>query len=142
MPNLKPPITTTVAAIAYRESILKVLPSNCDFTPLMTLYLTDATKPEEIRLASKSGLIFSKVKMCSIVFTSLFYNKLEEHVFSLFDLVDMLAFVSRTAFICYVPAYYIEVTTNNSLLVIQLLFPLSLMIIKVFLQGRVGLYML
>lgn len=142
MPNLKPPITTTVAAIAYRESILKVLPSNCDFTPLMTLYLTDTTKPEEIRLASKSGLIFSKVKMCSIVFTSLFYNTLEEHVFSLFDLVDMLAFVTRTAFICYVPAYYIEVTANNSLLVIQLLFPLSLMIIKVFLQGRVGLYML
>lgn len=53
MPNLKPPITTTAAAIAYRESILKVLPSNHDFTPLMTLYLTDTTRPEEIRLASK-----------------------------------------------------------------------------------------
>ncbi|KAI5679704.1 hypothetical protein M9H77_00931 [Catharanthus roseus] len=59
MPNLKPPITTTVAAIAYRESILKVLPSNCDFTPLMTLYLTDATKPEEIRLARESGVVYA-----------------------------------------------------------------------------------
>ncbi|KAM7265878.1 hypothetical protein ACFE04_003561 [Oxalis oulophora] len=59
MPNLKPPITTTVAAISYRESILKVLPSNSDFTPLMTLYLTDTTSPEEIKLARKSGDVFA-----------------------------------------------------------------------------------
>lgn len=54
MPNLKPPITTTAAAVAYRESILKALPSGSDFTPLMTLYLTDTTTPNEIKLASKS----------------------------------------------------------------------------------------
>lgn len=54
MPNLKPPITTTAAALAYRESILKALPSGSDFTPLMTLYLTDTTTPNEIKLASKS----------------------------------------------------------------------------------------
>ncbi|KAM7276893.1 hypothetical protein ACFE04_018759 [Oxalis oulophora] len=59
MPNLKPPITTTAAAISYRESILKVLPSNSDFTPLMTLYLTDTTSPEEIKLARKSGAVFA-----------------------------------------------------------------------------------
>lgn len=53
MPNLKPPITTTAAAVAYRESILKALPSGSDFTPLMTLYLTDTTTPNEIKLASK-----------------------------------------------------------------------------------------
>lgn len=55
MPNLKPPITTTAAAIAYRESILKAIPKNSNFTPLMTLYLTDMTTPDEIKLASESN---------------------------------------------------------------------------------------
>ena len=56
MPNLKAPITTTAAAIAYRESILKAVPADSTFTPLMTLYLTDTTSPDEIKLASKSIL--------------------------------------------------------------------------------------
>ena len=56
MPNLKPPITTTAAAIAYRESILKALPAGSDFAPLMTLYLTDNTSPSEIKLASKFNM--------------------------------------------------------------------------------------
>lgn len=56
MPNLKPPITTTAAALAYQESILKALPAGSDFTPLMTLYLTDTTDPKEITLASKSNM--------------------------------------------------------------------------------------
>lgn len=55
MPNLKPPVTTTAAALAYQESILKALPPNSNFTPLMTLYLTDSTSPDEIKLASKSN---------------------------------------------------------------------------------------
>ncbi|XP_010272426.1 PREDICTED: dihydroorotase, mitochondrial-like [Nelumbo nucifera] len=59
MPNLKPPITTTAAAVAYRESILKALPENSHFTPLMTLYLTDKTSPDEIKLARKSGIVFA-----------------------------------------------------------------------------------
>uniref|UniRef100_A0A5B7BKU6 Dihydroorotase, mitochondrial n=1 Tax=Davidia involucrata TaxID=16924 RepID=A0A5B7BKU6_DAVIN len=59
MPNLKPPITTTAAAVAYRESILKALPSNSDFSPLMTLYLTDTTSPDEIKLARESGAVFA-----------------------------------------------------------------------------------
>ncbi|XP_050381604.1 dihydroorotase, mitochondrial [Argentina anserina] len=59
MPNLKPPITTTAAAVAYRESILKALPSSSDFAPLMTLYLTDTTSPQEIKLARKSGVVFA-----------------------------------------------------------------------------------
>ncbi|KAF8409234.1 hypothetical protein HHK36_005308 [Tetracentron sinense] len=59
MPNLKPPITTTAAAVAYRESILKALPANSDFTPLMTLYLTDKTSPDEIKLARTSGVVFA-----------------------------------------------------------------------------------
>ncbi|PRQ49973.1 putative dihydroorotase [Rosa chinensis] len=59
MPNLKPPVTTTAAAVAYRESILKALPSGSGFTPLMTLYLTDTTSPKEIKLARKSGVVFA-----------------------------------------------------------------------------------
>ncbi|XP_059449055.1 dihydroorotase, mitochondrial-like isoform X1 [Corylus avellana] len=59
MPNLNPPITTTAAAVAYRESILKLLPANSNFTPLMTLYLTDTTSPIEIKLARRSGAVFA-----------------------------------------------------------------------------------
>lgn len=59
MPNLKPPVTTTAAAVAYRESILKVLPVNSNFTPLMTLYLTDKTSPEEIKRARRSDVVFA-----------------------------------------------------------------------------------
>ncbi|XP_015063405.1 dihydroorotase, mitochondrial isoform X1 [Solanum pennellii] len=58
MPNLKPPITTTAAAVAYREAILKSLPANSDFNPLMTLYLTDTTSPMEIKLARESQVVF------------------------------------------------------------------------------------
>ncbi|KAL2934939.1 Dihydroorotase mitochondrial, partial [Bienertia sinuspersici] len=59
MPNLKPPITTTAAAIAYRESIMKVLPADSDFNPLMTLYLTDTTSPNEIKLARESEMVYA-----------------------------------------------------------------------------------
>ncbi|XP_057506203.1 dihydroorotase, mitochondrial-like isoform X2 [Actinidia eriantha] len=59
MPNLKPPIKTTPAAVAYRETILKALPVNSEFTPLMTLYLTDTTRPEEIKLARESGVVYA-----------------------------------------------------------------------------------
>ncbi|EPS68039.1 hypothetical protein M569_06733, partial [Genlisea aurea] len=57
MPNLKPPITTTAAALAYRNSILEALPEGCNFTPLMTLYLTDTTSLNEIKLARASGAV-------------------------------------------------------------------------------------
>lgn len=59
MPNLKPPVTTTAAAVAYRESIKKALPLESIFDPLMTLYLTDNTSPQEIELARKSGAIYA-----------------------------------------------------------------------------------
>ncbi|XP_024988512.1 dihydroorotase, mitochondrial isoform X1 [Cynara cardunculus var. scolymus] len=59
MPNLKPPITTTAAAAAYRKSILKALQDNTNFTPLMTLYLTDTTTPHEIKLARESGIVYA-----------------------------------------------------------------------------------
>src|SRR5882724_5928346 len=57
MPNLKPPVTTVEAARAYRDRILKVLPSGSEFEPLMTLYLTDNTKPAEILKARASGIV-------------------------------------------------------------------------------------
>lgn len=57
MPNLKPPITEVVMAKAYQQRILQVLPKGRDFTPLMTLYLTDNTQPAEIRLAKESGFV-------------------------------------------------------------------------------------
>jgi dihydroorotase len=57
MPNLKPPITTTKRALDYRERILDALPENSRFEPLMTLYLTDDTPPEEIARAKLSGRV-------------------------------------------------------------------------------------
>ena len=57
MPNLKPPVTTTAMAAAYRERILAALPEGLRFEPLMTLYLTDNTDPDEIRRAQESGFI-------------------------------------------------------------------------------------
>jgi dihydroorotase len=57
MPNLKPPVTTTEQALAYRDRILAALPEGMKFEPLMTLYLTDNTHPDEIRRAKDSGVI-------------------------------------------------------------------------------------
>ncbi|MBU2753458.1 dihydroorotase [Acidithiobacillus sp. CV18-2] len=57
MPNLNPPITTVAAAAAYRQRILAALPEGMRFTPLMTLYLTEATPVAEIRAAKESGLV-------------------------------------------------------------------------------------
>jgi dihydroorotase len=57
MPNLKPPVTTTRQALAYRERILAALRSDRDFEPLMTLYLTDNTSAAEIREARQSGYV-------------------------------------------------------------------------------------
>jgi dihydroorotase len=57
MPNLRPPVTTTELARAYRARILAALPAGAAFEPLMTLYLTDQTPPEEIARAKASGII-------------------------------------------------------------------------------------
>jgi dihydroorotase len=57
MPNLRPPVTTTAQAVAYRERILKALPADMKFEPLMTLYLTDITSADEIKKAKASGVV-------------------------------------------------------------------------------------
>lgn len=62
MPNLVPPVVTAKDAAAYRDRILAALPENADFSPLMTLYLTEATDPQDVRAAAESGLI-SAVKL-------------------------------------------------------------------------------
>ncbi|MDU0810342.1 MAG: dihydroorotase [Burkholderia sp.] len=58
MPNLIPPVTTTEQALAYRNRILSAIPSGILFEPLMTLYLTDNTQPDEIIRASESGFVY------------------------------------------------------------------------------------
>ncbi|MEQ1836310.1 MAG: dihydroorotase [Candidatus Nitrotoga sp.] len=57
MPNLRPPVTTTEQAQAYRARILAALPVGSHFEPLMTLYLTDNTTAKEIRTAKQSGIV-------------------------------------------------------------------------------------
>lgn len=57
MPNLKPPMTTTGALDAYRRRIRGALPDGARFEPLMTLYLTDRTSPDEVARAADSGFV-------------------------------------------------------------------------------------
>jgi len=64
MPNLKPPVTTAAAAQAYRDRIVAALPERgpgADFTPLMTLYLTDRLPPDEVRRAREAGVVAIKL---------------------------------------------------------------------------------
>jgi dihydroorotase len=57
MPNLRPPVTTTALAAAYRDRIKAALPKGSRFEPLMTLYLTDNTSADEIARAKRSGFV-------------------------------------------------------------------------------------
>lgn len=57
MPNLKPPVTTVALAAAYRERILTALPGGLQFSPLMTLYLTDNMPAAEINAVKASGFV-------------------------------------------------------------------------------------
>lgn len=57
MPNLKPPVTTVAAALAYRERILAALPQGLNFEPLMTLYLTDSTPLSAVAQAAADARI-------------------------------------------------------------------------------------
>ena len=63
MPNLRPPVTTVEQAAAYRARILAAVPAGLKFDPLMTLYLTDTLKPEEIDKAADSGFVIA-AKLC------------------------------------------------------------------------------
>ena len=59
MPNLQPPVVKVAQALAYRDQIVQALPANCTFNPLMTLYLTDSTEPDEVRNAAESEHVYA-----------------------------------------------------------------------------------
>ncbi len=59
MPNLVPPVVTGAQAAAYRDRILAALPEGSSFTPLMTLYLTEETDPEDVAAAHAAGIATS-----------------------------------------------------------------------------------
>ncbi|KAF8059750.1 pyrC [Scenedesmus sp. PABB004] len=61
MPNLVPPVTTTEAALAYRSRVSAAVPAGSGFSPLMTLYLTDNTSPDEVHRAKAAGVVAFKL---------------------------------------------------------------------------------
>ncbi len=61
MPNLRPPVVTVAQALAYRDRVRAAVPEGVAFEPLMTLYLTDATPPEEMRRARDAGVVAIKL---------------------------------------------------------------------------------
>ncbi len=61
MPNLRPPITTTAQALEYKKRILAAVPQGVAFEPLMTLYLTGNTPPDEIKRAKDAGIVALKL---------------------------------------------------------------------------------
>jgi dihydroorotase len=61
MPNLVPPVVDAPQALAYRERIMACLPAETSFDPLVTLYLTEQTTPDQIRTARESGILAAKL---------------------------------------------------------------------------------
>ncbi|HLF98200.1 MAG TPA: dihydroorotase [Methylococcaceae bacterium] len=59
MPNLRPPVTTVAEALRYRERILDAISPRCAFTPYMSLYLTEATQPEEVARVAETPEVLS-----------------------------------------------------------------------------------
>lgn len=57
MPNLVPPVVTTQNALDYRNRIMSALPEGAAFEPLMTLYLTEESDPEDVEKAAETGLV-------------------------------------------------------------------------------------
>lgn len=57
MPNLKPPVTTVAAAAEYRQRILRAVPAESPFAPLMALYLTDGTTPDEVARVAECDFV-------------------------------------------------------------------------------------
>ncbi len=57
MPNLVPPVVTGAEATAYRDRIRAALPEGAEFTPLMTLYLTEDTDADDLAAAHRDGII-------------------------------------------------------------------------------------
>ncbi len=91
MPNLKPPVRTVEEALQYRERIRTSLPAGESFEPLMTLYLTDTTPPEELRKAKESGHIFGvKLYPAGATTNSEFGITSVQSLYSSFELMEKL----------------------------------------------------
>lgn len=73
-PNLKPPITTTEQALAYKDELQKIDP-NVEY--LMTLYLSPDLTPDEVKKAKKAGIVGSYIPMSHsrIFYTMLSYRR-------------------------------------------------------------------
>ncbi len=61
MPNLAPPVTNAEEALSYKNRILKAVPEQANFEPLMVLYLTDKTSSDDIRAAASAGVVACKL---------------------------------------------------------------------------------
>jgi dihydroorotase len=61
MPNLKPPVTTTEQALAYKARIQAAVPAGVQFEPLMVLYLTNNTPAQEVNAAKAAGVVAFKL---------------------------------------------------------------------------------
>ncbi|NOR51748.1 MAG: dihydroorotase [Gammaproteobacteria bacterium] len=90
MPNLNPPVTTVADAESYRQRIISATPDDCDFTPLMTLYLTQKTTPKDIEQAKESGLVYG-VKLYPAGATT----NSESGVTDIFALIPTLQMMAR-----------------------------------------------
>jgi dihydroorotase len=88
MPNLPEPITTAPLALAYRDRILAALPQGLHFTPLMTLYLTNATSADDIDRAADDGIVACKLYPAGATTNS---DKGVNNVAALDDVLDAMA---------------------------------------------------
>ncbi len=61
MPNLVPPVINADMALAYKERILAAVPAGQEFTPLMTIYLTNSTQPADIDACVQAGVTAAKL---------------------------------------------------------------------------------
>lgn len=61
MPNLVPPVTSAEMATSYKQRIMDARPAGSNFEPLMVIYLTDNTSPEDIKAAKKAGVVAAKL---------------------------------------------------------------------------------
>ena len=89
MPNTKDPITTIEKAVSYKEYILESLPTNTNFVPLMTIYLTDSTSKKEIVDGYKNNIFFAAKLYPANATTNSSYGVREiKKIYYLFELMQ------------------------------------------------------
>lgn len=96
MPNLVPPVTNADMALAYRDRILSARPEGSVFEPLVTLYLTNDTSAEDIRVARQAGIVAAKLYPAGATTNSSAAVKQLEAMFPVFEVMqeqDMLLLI-------------------------------------------------